>query len=516
MQRTFHPYFLLKMSGSSQRHSHVTGYLILLVAVATLGPLQYGYHLAELNAPQDVITCHSLLGRQNVASKSLSNPSQCIPMTEAEFAALSSIYILGGLAGAITAGPISSSHGRLLTMRITGIFFILGSLIETIAESVPVMSTGRFLAGLGAGAATVVAPMYISEISPAEKRGLFGTMTQAMISVGIFVTQSLGYFFSRGMLWRIILGVGAGFGLLLGAGLCFIPESPSWLASHHNPTLAVKTLQRIRGAGTPIHKETAGWNVQEINGEEERLIRPSDLSSTSQYNQHNLATPNLKLPSVGFFGVLQDPLYRPAIMAVCGIMIAQQLSGINSIMMYSVSLLRGVLPIPSILLTIIMSAMNVITTIVCAPLADRIGRKSCLLLSIAGMGTMSLLLAISLRMEWKLFSAIAVISFVAFFATGLGPVPYIMASELVGQEAVGAAQSWALAANYLASFLVAQFFPLLNSWMNNRWGGAGWVYFIFTAFAGVSWIFVTYYVPETNGKTGPDEVWGRTTGEVAD
>jgi MFS family permease len=190
-------------------------------------------------------------------------------------------------------------------------------------------------------------------------------------------------------------------------------------------------------------------------------------------------------------------------------MFAQQFCGINSIMMYSVSLLSGVLPISSSALTIMISIINLVTTILCAPLADKIGRKACLLLSISGMGSMALVLAISLRLQIKLLSAISVLLFVASFATGLGPVPFMMASELVGQEAVGATQSWCLAANYVATYIVAQFFPIINRWLNHRLGGAGWAYFIFAGLAVLSFIFVSWRVPETKGKKDADEVWGR-------
>ena len=122
---------------------------------------------------------------------------------------------------------------------------------------------------------------------------------------------------------------------------------------------------------------------------------------------------------------------------------------------------------------------------------------------------MSLCLAISLRFEHKIFSALSVLFYVSFFATGLGPVPFLISAELVGQEAVGATQSWCLASNYFATFLVAQFFPLLNIWLNERFGGRGWVYFIFAVLAALSWLFVAWKVPETKGKKDADEVWGR-------
>jgi MFS family permease len=208
--------------------------------------------------------------------------------------------------------------------------------------------------------------------------------------------------------------------------------------------------------------------------------------------------------------VVRDPLYRPAIIAVVGIMFAQQLTGINSVIMYSVSLLRGLLPVSSAVLTIVISVINLATTIASSPLPDRFGRKTCLLLSIIGQGSSSLALALAIRFDLKVVSAISVLLFVAFFALGLGPVPFIMASELVGPEAVGATQSWALGASYIATFLVAYLFPIVNEALNKALGGAGWVYFIFAGFAVLWAAFVMKSVPETKGKRDADEVWGRT------
>ncbi|KAH7360170.1 general substrate transporter [Rhexocercosporidium sp. MPI-PUGE-AT-0058] len=494
-------------TGVRQCIRDVTLYLVYLIFISTLGPLQFGYHLSELNAPQDVITCKKTSIADEVGSQPDSRLPQCIPMNEAEFAALSSMFVLGGFIGAITSGQIAGSYGRLLAMRITSVFFVLGSCLATLAGTVPIMSIGRFLAGIGAGASTVIVPIYISEVAPPKERGLFGSMTQVTINIGILITQTLGFYFSKGSLWRIILAVGGGIGLVQGLGLCFVPESPAWLAAHKNPQQAVRTLQRIRGQGSSIAEEIEDWNVDKDVEEEERLLvdpesRERRPSTTSKASSKSVA-------HVGFFQVIRDPFYRPAIIAVIGIMCAQQLCGINSIMMYSVSLLHGVLPITSSLLTIIISVVNLFTTIACAPLADKIGRKTCLLVSISGMGTMSLCLALSLRWEFKLLSAISVLLFVAFFATGLGPVPFMMASELVGTEAVGATQSWALGANYVATFLVAQFFPILNTFLNERLGGRGWAYFVFAGLAAACFVFVSWKVPETKGKKDPDEVWGR-------
>ena len=172
--------------------------------------------------------------------------------------------------------------------------------------------------------------------------------------------------------------------------------------------------------------------------------------------------------------------------------------------MYGVSLLADLLKSNSALLNILVSVLNIVVTLGCAPLVDILGRKVCLLGSIAGMGTSSILLAIGIRQAIPVLSAIAVLCFVASFGFGLGPVPFILSSELVGPEAVGATQSWALAANWIATFLVAQFFPLVNEKL-----GKGVVYFLFAGLAAFFFAFVAWWVPETRGKKNADEVWGR-------
>ncbi|TGO31812.1 hypothetical protein BHYA_0404g00040 [Botrytis hyacinthi] len=490
--------------GMRQCIQDITPYLLFLIFISTLGPLQFGFHLSELNAPQDVITCKK---QSRVGSTVRTGLPQCIPMTEAKFAALSSLFVLGGLSGALGCGAVSTSYGRLFAMRITSVCFILGSILEIFAGTVPMMSIGRFFSGIGAGASTVVVPIYISEVAPPKERGLFGSMTQITTNIGILLTQVLGYYLSRGSKWRIILAVGAGLGLLQGVGLLFIPESPTWLAAHKDTQTATRTLQRIRGHGYSIEEEIQNWDIKPSEEEEERLLLDPEL--TRRDSVASKSSSQKSIPNVGFFQVIKDPFYQPAVIAVIGIMFAQQLCGINSIIMYSVSLLSGLLPVSSSIITILISVVNLVATVACAPLADKIGRKACLLLSITGMGTMSLSLALSLRWEIKILSAISVILFVTFFATGLGPVPFMMASEFVGPEAVGATQSVGLAANYLATFLVAQFFPIINSSLNKALGGVGWAYFIFAALAVLCGIFVSWKVPETRGKKDADEVWGR-------
>ncbi len=146
-------------------------------------------------------------------------------------------------------------------MRIMAIVLTLGPIIEALAPSIAVMCIGRLISGIGAGAAVVVVPIYISEIAPPKEKGLFGALTQIMINVGILVAQVLGYFLSRGNLWRIILAVSGGFGALQFFALWLVPESPKWLAEHRHPKRGREILQHIRGRRVDLDEEVKLWNI---------------------------------------------------------------------------------------------------------------------------------------------------------------------------------------------------------------------------------------------------------------
>lgn len=428
-------------------------------------------------------------------------------MSSLEFGLVQSIFTLGGLLGALAAGPFSSKRGRLLTMRLNTIPTIIGPIFSALAPSVALISIGRFLSGVGAGAALVVVPIYISEISPPERKGFYGSFTQIMTNVGIFIAQLLGYFLSYGSMWRIILAVAAGIAVIQAARLFFAVESPRWLAAHGRTKQARESLRKLRGTSEGIDDELKALNAtapkpDSENQDEERSPLLSPVSDTSDTHQNkNSNQPN----DLSFLAVLTNPRYRPAIISVILVMASQQLTGINSIVMYGVGLLSSLLSSSSALLNIFVSLLNVICTTAFAPLSDKpqLGRKGVLLLSVAGMSISSVLLGIGIRAGIKVLSAVCVLLFVASFAVGLGPVPFMLASEMVDGKGIGATQSWALAANWIATFIVAQFFPVVNEAL-----GKGVVYFVFCGLGAVFFVSIWWYVPETRGKKDMEEVWG--------
>ncbi|RMX96029.1 hypothetical protein D0866_16436, partial [Hortaea werneckii] len=188
---------------------------------------------------------------------------QCIEMDSVQFGLVSSIFTLGGFLGALCGGPATTQYGRLKAMIVSGILAAIGPAFEALANSIGFLITGRLIAGLGAGAATVIVPIYISEIAPPYQKGFFGSFTQVMINVGILITQTLGLFLSRGQFWRIILGVGGAIAAL--QVVCLVlggQESPKWLADNGKPSRAKRTLRKLRGHQANIDEEVVGWGLE--------------------------------------------------------------------------------------------------------------------------------------------------------------------------------------------------------------------------------------------------------------
>lgn len=177
----------------------------------------------------------------------------------------------------------------------------------------------------------------------------------------------------------------------------------------------------------------------------EALLAPvsSGTSATSVFHQ--------KLTVLQF---LRRPTYKPMVRAILIVMLAQQLSGINAVIFYSTPILSTILPSSSALISLIISLVNLATTLPSASLIERSGRKPLLLWSLCSMGTSSLFLGFGILYSWRLISVISSLAFVAGFSFGLGPIPFLIISEFVDSEAVTAGQSFGLITNWIATFCV--------------------------------------------------------------
>jgi sugar porter (SP) family MFS transporter len=402
-------------------------------------------------------------------------------MNTFQWGLVQSIFTVGGFIGALFSGAVATKHGRLFTMKWAAFFLALGPFAMTRAESIRMLAFGRAISGLGAGIATVVAPLYVSEIAPENQRGIFGVFTQVQINIGIVIAQFLGYHLSEHEHWRWILLSSGFIAGIMYFGLMLAPETPKWLAHSNRPRMAKAVLQQLHGNDANAREVIASWDDSGNPEEAEPLLS----SSAGVHSQ--------RAENKSIIEVIRTPKYRRAVIAVTGCMMAQQLTGINAVVLYSVAVLQKVIPDKAALVTISVSALNVVATMASSPLPDKIGRKKCLLFSIAGMGAAAAMLQNGLEQQVKELSIAAIALFITSFATGLGPVPYLLTSEFVGAEAAGAVSSWALAGNWFSMFLVAMFFPALDQHIGNN----------------VWWIFVG----TSKGKSTPEEVWGASPEE---
>lgn len=147
--------------------NRVTPHLLLSISVACFGSLQYGYHMGELNAPQDYITCQAeldpsyretLFGRLGLV--------QCIPLTDSQYGLVTSIFSIGGLIGSLVAGPLADTYGRKTITYWNCLIGMIGSFCLFISESYIGLLMGRLLVGLSCGSLIVVTPLFINEMSP--------------------------------------------------------------------------------------------------------------------------------------------------------------------------------------------------------------------------------------------------------------------------------------------------------------------------------------------------------------
>lgn len=374
--------------------------------------------------------------------------SGCIPLAVWQYGLVTSIFAIGGLFGALASAPLGNRYGRKKTLLLNTTGFILGGLLKALSSGATTLALGRFISGLSAGAAAVVVPLYVNEIAPPEQRGQFGAVTQVSINLGIVTTQVLGLFMSRLFWWRIILFVGAGIGTLQAVLLLKCPESPKYLISIGDKAGAREAAARLRGE----NHNGMGRIEDEIREEEEEPLH-SDTTPLSPTNEEPTKV------TMGTF--LTAPAHRKSALIVCGLMLAQQLSGINAVIFHGVSVLSKLLPNWAGALNVLISASNLFITIAASTLFDKVSHKTLLLVSMLGMAASSFAFAIGLNWSIAALSAVGCFMFVSCFSIGLGPLPWMVAGRVVRYEAQDAAQASGLVVNWMGTFLVTFVVPLV-------------------------------------------------------
>jgi sugar porter (SP) family MFS transporter len=426
----------------------------LIASVAALGGLLFGYDTG-------VISSALLFVRQYLH---LSATAQGIVV---------SAVLAGAMVGAATAGSLSDRYGRRRIILAAALLFVLGAGLSALATSLSGLLAGRVLVGIAIGTASMLTPLYLAEISPAQHRGAIVSLNQFCITLGILVSYLVGYAFAETAEgWRWMLGIGAFPGVVLWVGMIALPESPRWLAGHGRSGDAGAVLERLRGA-TDISRE-----LQELRAD---VAREGHLH-------------------VAWTGLLAPALRVPLVIGL-GLAMFQQITGINTVIYFAPVIFQSA-GLPSaataILATAGVGAVNVIVTVVSIRLIDRMGRRKLLFWSLGGMASMLLVLAATFyihaseALAW--ISLIAVAGYVGFFALGLGPVFWLLISEIFPLSLRGRAMSLATVANWAFNFIVSVTFLDLVGAVGSA--GAFLIYALLTAAA---LMFTATVVPETKG-----------------
>jgi len=424
---------------------------------------QYGYHISALNQIQAILTCRAA---PPLISHGLPT---CIPMTDATFSFVTSVFTVGGFLGSSTASIVMERHGRKAALQVSGLFVAVGSSLMAIAPSTFLLLLGRFLTGCGAGIGLCAGPVFLAEIAPPNIRGSVGVLTQLAIVLGIMITQLLGMRMATPTLWRFVLFFSSAASVVQ---LClgrFIVETPVWLKQHG-------TAEDSRAVRRFLFQE------QDFSDHLEDPL----LDEIPQRSQHELDG-HQGTTTVSVLDLWRNVEFHRPLLVVSSAMISQQVSGINAILYYSNDILSRVLSDAGPYVSLGITFVNTLMTFPPIILVDRVGRKPLLLASVVGALASLVLTGFSLNSGMMVISSASILIFVMSFAVGLGPVPFVIISEVAPSPAVSALSSVALSLNWIANFIVGlAFLPLRNKLSGGDATKEGRVFYVF---AGVLFLF---------------------------
>jgi sugar porter (SP) family MFS transporter len=428
---------------------------------------QYGYHISALNQIQAVLTC------RNVEQGSFYGLPLCIPMSDVTFSVVTSIYTVGGLVGSIGANVAMDRWGRRGASRLSAVMTAIGSLFMAASSSIIALLVGRTLVGVGAGLGICVGPIYLAEIAPFKIRGSVGVLTQLSIVLGIMLTQSLGLYLSTPRQWRFVLLISSALSIMqlfLGP---FIAESPSYLGRKGLLEEQKIVSRRLWG----VIESASVLRRDDDNSLEDPLLQDAESQRDEAPHATAMTVPQLlKAPE----------LRRPLLIVSLG-MLSQQVSGINAVLYYSNAILSKALPQFGPYVSLGITIVNVIMTFPPIFLIERAGRRRLLQISVVGALVSHVAVGIGLNTGVVILSSIAVMTFVMSFAIGLGPVPFVLISEVSPPHAVSALSSVGLSLNWTANFLVGLIFlPLRNLLAGGDAMKEGRVFYVFAALLSVT------------------------------
>lgn len=384
------------------------------------------------------------------------------------------ILLIGAMIGAWAGGRFSDRHGRKPVVLATAALYLGGVVIAALAPHTTVLIVARFVLGLGVGASAQIIPIYIAEITPAEKRGAMISRFQLMVAIGVTVSAIVSYLLADAGAWRWMLGIAALPSLLLLLGFLPMPESPNWLAQQGRTREAAGILRQIRPAGSAIDSEID--DVRRTYADEAKTWREA------------MARAGTRAITIGVvFGLLQ------------------QLGGVNTVIYYAPTVLTNVgLSAQVALLTqVIIGVFGIGVLLLAGKLVDRIGRRPLLLGGTAGMVTMLVSLAGAFHAFGNDIGApeaavatVLMLLYITAFNLSVGPIFWILCSEIYPASVRGRAMGMAVIANWFGNFLVSETYLTLNDTV-----GRSGAFLVFATTSAITFLFILKFIPETKGRS---------------
>jgi sugar porter (SP) family MFS transporter len=387
---------------------------------------------------------------------------------------------LGALLGAAPAGIIAQNIGRQRFLTVLALPLLASWLLIAFGKSVSILYAGRFLGGLAAGAISVTAPVYTAEIAEQKCRGALGTLFQLQLTMGILFVYGLGVIAPLICLALTCAIVPT----LYFITFLWMPETPQFLLSRGQKIAAERSLQWLRGNNCDIKKELLSM---------QSAVQQAEADTVSHKE-------TLKM-------LVTEIATRKALIIAFGLMIFQQLSGINAVIFYSGSIFSAAGgAISPAIASLIIGVVQVIATLCGTMMVDRAGRRPLLLISSTVMSICLAGLATSYAMptenraawlDWLPLLSVAI--FIVVFSIGFGPIPWLMMGELFSPSSKSAASAITASLNWFLAFIVTKSFQNMLQIM-----GSTAAFGFFSAICMAGTIFVALVVPETKGKSLED------------
>lgn len=430
--------------------------------VATFGGLLFGYDTGVING-------------------ALTPMAQELGLTPFTEGVVTSALLFGAAFGAIAGGRLSDGWGRRKTIMLLAALFLLGTLSCVLAPTFPVMVVGRILLGLAVGGASAVVPVFLAELAPYEIRGKIAGRNELMIVIGqlaAFVFNAIigSIWGEEGGVWRIMLAVSAAPAIALFVGMLRVPESPRWLIARGRHDEALAVLKTIRS-----HERAE-----------------AEMADVKHLADQEQAT------KVGGWASLKDKWILRIVLVGIGLGVAQQLTGINSIMYYGQAVLveSGFDQSGALIANIAPGVIAVIGGLIGLRLMQTLNRRTTLIIGFSLTTTMHFLIGIAsvalpVGNELRPYVILAlVVAFVGSMQTFLNIAVWVMLSEMFPLFIRGFAVGISIFCLWIANAFLGLYFPSLIDGL-----GITGTFFLFGAVGVLALIFIYSQVPETRGRT---------------